>query len=274
MVGAVLLLSSCTLRVQHLPPEQVLERAVRAVQELDSATFAVQAQFQGPQTIGDLFTVNLDGRLQDAGRQLAFTVDATLETSAEQTEPSQANADVVITDDQTVYVRFRELSGTVFEALFGKDVASGTWWQLPSGNDAVSPELTPDPTLLRAQASVITVTKDLGPGSVNGRAVYRYATKIDQQKLHDYLQSSAQEHGQKFDEAQFAADWGDVTMSGTVSIDAKTYFLHSITWDFASVPADDGLTGHLVVELKDHNAAEPIVPPAASTPWVGTLPTL
>ena len=277
ITGSVVLLASCTPQVVQLPPEQVLRSAAEAVQQLTSADFTLQGTFIG--LLGGREEVALDtqGRLQDGGKQLAFSITTTLKNPAVDDEVSTVSADVVVAAEEEIYVQMKELSGDMLKTLLDGThmTPSDTWWKFPADGDGASAHVTPDPTLLRAQAQVITVTHDDGIGSIDGRPVYRYTTAVDREKLRQYLQTVASTQGQTFDEAAFERTWGAIAITGTIAIDAQTFTIHDLTWAFAPLQGMEGLHGNLHVLLSSFNAASPIVPPSRYTELpAGPLPML
>jgi hypothetical protein len=271
----VLLLSACATP-GSLAVDQVLQKSADASRNLTSV--AVQAQgtvrIQGD-TSTYVLEPNIHGTLQDGGSQvhLQFDVKGMLEQSQEK-HNIDASAQVTVGGPGDVYLRIETLAITPPHPLLQSEAIrqlTGTWWQLPhqgSGAD-VAGDLTPDPKLLRAQAQVVRVTKDYGLASIHGSEAYHYDITIDPQKLRAFLQKAADEQQQEFDDAEVTDLLERYQATGSIWIDAKTFFIHRLEWSISpKVKGDDGVTADIVIDFTRHNAADPITLPLDAQPFL------
>jgi hypothetical protein len=137
----------------------------------------------------------------------------------------------------------------------------GRWVRMPaSESSSLQTGVTPDPSFLRAQAQVITVTRDKGLQNIHGRDAYSYDVALNKEKLFAFLRASAAERNEAFDSSSAEAFATAFSATGGLWIDAADFFVHRLTWDMES-KADDGLTAKIDVEFTDHNKAPGIVPP-------------
>ncbi|MBI3331894.1 hypothetical protein HYZ99_02955 [Candidatus Peregrinibacteria bacterium] len=258
--------AACT-RPSNLPPEQVLQNAARASQELTSARYTLAAAFtsHAPDRVVDM-DIGIEGVLQDGGKQTQFTMTFDGVVSEAGTRYDTEGAlDVIVAWENDVYLFLRSLSVDPPYPLLSADALQrfqGTWWNIPSSADPRSSSaVTPDPRLLRTQSEVVRVVKDHGIEDINGRDAYHYDVVIDRGKLALFLKKVADQRGEPFDPSQTDAFLSALHATGELWIDAETFFVHRIVW---TVPASDeaGLSGELQVDLRDHGAAPPVTPPA------------
>lgn len=277
IAGCSVLLAACSAQdIVVLPPEQVMERAADQVHSLSSATFHATASIEhllpGAGTVG----ITSDGVMQDGGRQLAFTVNAVMEDPNGK-QDSSVEAELIVAGDDETFVKLHTLKGDIPAAFFGNGVPPlDVWWQFPSQQgSAPGSSLTPDPSLMRAQAQVVNIERDRGIAEVGGHSVYQYDTVVDIAKLRAYLQEVAEARGEAFDAKAFEQSWARLSIRGVLEIDAKTFFVRKIDWTFVPVDEGKGLRGTISMTLSDHNTAAPVVPPtdAQPFPW-GTLPVV
>lgn len=260
--------------VHSLAPEEVLQRAAKATQSLESAQYVVQGDFESKvDTQSMLGTVRMDGMLQHAGEQLRFQLD--VDTDIDDLSGASSvsgTVEVVMIAPDEVYMNIHALTSQPSSTLFQPDVIgkiAGSWWLLPSGDTPpVTGTVTPDPRLLQAQAQVVEVTKDRGVTTVNGRETYHYDVALNKDKLVAFLATAASQKGEVFDAQQVREDLEQLQASGQLWIDAEEFFLQKITWVLQSLPIGGGTaSASLTVTFRNHNAAPPILPPSEFKPF-------
>ncbi len=269
------LLSGCAGR-RGLPPEQVLKNAATQSQQLDSTNFTGEAtvQWSGDDALYNM-QASLTGSLVASGRDthIYARTNGTVKQRG-QSYDVRADLQMVSLDGKEVYVRVGEVtSDPVNPLLVRKEIQSfiGHWWQLPGGEGApVSPEsITPDPRLLRAQLEVVTVLKDNGIHTVNGRDVYLYDVGIDQQKLLEFLQALSAQGESSADAAQAAAFWRMFTARGSLVIDAHTFAIERLAWQLQPTPeSNQSFSVNFFLDFMDRNHGEPVMPPQGAQQYV------
>ncbi|MDD5623430.1 MAG: hypothetical protein PHI23_01830 [Candidatus Peribacteraceae bacterium] len=266
------LLVSCGPLTQGLQPEEVLRNAAQKSSELLSAHFTVDAEYAvTSSTMPTTGTAKLTGALQDGGEQVSFTLDAAAQMAPEGGESFTitATSDVFLVGKEEVYFRLSALSVDPASDLFKEDLLQyllNKWWFLPSSaaqEKAPAADITPPPSLIRAQSQVVQVTKDLGMTEINGREAYHYAVTVDAAKLLAYLEQVAVEQQQPFDRTATEQSLSTLQADGELWIDAETFFVQKIIWNIKSFALGEDLTlnGTFTASLTDHNAVPPLTLP-------------
>ncbi len=284
----VLSMASCVILAACLPvkngdarllPEEVLRRAADATQTLESAQYVMEGNFDvanGARMAEG--TVRIDGSLNDAGEQLHFQMDVAANIRDESEEYSvQANLEVSLLSRDEVYMNVHSLSSQPPNAIFRSEVLRNLidrWWLLPRGDtppEATS--VTPDPRLLRIQSQVVTVTKDRGMKTVDGRETYHYDVALDTEKLVAYLSEQSAQRGDAFDAAKVKEDLNSVTASGELWIDAETFYMQKIFWNVQQIPIEGYGTASLsmTITFRNHNAAPVLEPPLDAKPFTPAI---
>lgn len=258
-----LMLASCASQ-SDVPSEVVLNRSTQANSTLDSAAFDLDVLLNIPGAQG---TTTVDaaasGVMQHGGTQLEFSVEA--EGSSPAGGQWSVLARFIVAGMNEVYAKVDELSmpsasaGPAAGQLAG---FTGKWWLLPTASGTEGqPNVTPDPRMLRMQTEAIDVLRDRGIVSINGRQAHHYDVAVNPEKLATFL-SSLDAGAEPVDPAQF----GEVTVTGELWIDAETYILRRAEWRAESpVPGQDPLMT-LYVDISDHNTDLTVSPPADAQP--------
>lgn len=256
--------------IQMLTPEEVLSNAAQVSMDLET----VRYDFSGDVNLTDANdvatngTVNVEGFLRDSGEQLQFTLDFNATTKyPEGDSVLSATVDVIVAGSDDLYVRLEryELEGAnpFFNTeLLGK--FAGTWWKVPSRDNQVSAvSLTPNPRILHAQSQVISVVKDKGLATLQGRPMYHYDISLDQDKMVSYLRQIADEGNGEFDETAVRASLADLQATGEIWIDAESFVVQRLHWDLLQKVTSTSQQFHtsFTVNFSDHNNAPAIVPP-------------
>lgn len=239
-----------------------------ASQELRSATYELTADLDGKAAdVGVRGTLKLKGTLQQGGKENQFNLQ--LDGTAEQKGSHyafKADADLAseANGDFSFFLRSAQMDPP--HPLLKPEVLSrllGKWWKIPSGQKDASPSVTPDPRLLRAQSEVVSVTRDRGLDTIDGADAYHYDVAIDPQKFIAFLRETARQKGDSFDPEAVARDLGAYTASGELWIDAKTFYVHRLSWHIQNARSDAPATLTLSIraDLRDHDKAVPIVFP-------------
>ncbi|TSC79528.1 MAG: hypothetical protein G01um101425_459 [Candidatus Peregrinibacteria bacterium Gr01-1014_25] len=275
LVSGLCVLTACgTTAVAPLPPEEVLQRATDAIPSLVSAAFSLDAEVGGVLP-GATVSIRAKGRLQDGGQRLSL--DGALRVKGGDM-PLGLEGDIVVVGERDVFVRLRSMDeGPLRDAFAGLAPGglTGVWWRVPStqNEDAAAPE-SPDPTLLRLQASVLRVTEDHGTATIDGAPTYHYAVDVDVDKLRTYLSEVARSRGEAFDAEAYEKQWASTHIAGEVWIDAETFYLRKIAW--TATPRESkasGLSGTLTATFSEHNAADPILVPEDARDLPLSLPS-
>jgi len=275
LLSAILLVSCQEQEPPGLPPEEVLSNAAHASQNLESALFTMVGSFSGDVkgvNTGMRGSVRVEGVLQNGGEQVQLKVN--LDASARQPDASSNFTglfDVIVAGPKEVYLQLHSLEVDQENGIFRPDLIEmfrGKWWQLPSEmQQGPSTPVTPDPRLLRAQSEVVKVVKDYGIETRGDRRVYHYSVVIDPEKLLAFLTKVAEERGEDLDAEAVRVFLQGLDAKGELWIDAETFYVHSLSWTITPITLEDGRTvsGSFTVDLRDHNAAPPISPPAEAT---------
>ncbi|MAE68570.1 MAG: hypothetical protein QF793_03235 [Candidatus Peribacteraceae bacterium] len=262
-----------------IPPEEVLQRATRAVQTLDSAQYVLQGDFDmKSNTFAAIGTARMDGMLASGGEQLRFQLDLTADIDSFEGPSSIAGTlEVVVISEEEVYMNIHSLSSQPSSTLFRPEmigVIAGKWWLLSEGDTPPAVEsVSPDPRLLQAQAQVVSVTRDRGMTTINGRDVHHYDVALDTEKLVAYLSAVAEENGGEFDAAEVRKEVKAIEASGQLWIDAETYYVQKIEWVVQSLPINRGGAASVkfTITFRNHNDAPAIVPPKDAKQFSPTM---
>jgi len=273
-LGSVLVLLSCTSK-RDLSSADVLHRAALASQNLDSARFAVNG--------GLTYTVDdskieangvLEGVLQDGGRQTKTTVhiNGKMQDQASSAQNMTVKGEVIITSPTEIFLKFETLLIDPIAAHPPEKLSSltGKWWKLPSsGSNALGQTMTPDPSLLQAQAEVVIIKSEEPMEQINGREAYHYRVTLDKTKLIAYLRRVAEEQKEDFDEERMQSVLQNFDAEGELWIDAEHFYLHRIEWKILPALGQDPAAFSLLftIDLRDHGNAPPVSPPADAEPF-------
>lgn len=266
-VGALLVLASCA-RPSTLPPDDVLRRASQATQDLASARYTIEGALTSGKDAGSHGTANIEGILQDSGKQTQFTL--TLAGSfANEGRSYNANGsmEVIVVWNQELFLFLKDLVVEPAHPLLDRasvELFRGKWWKIPEasqGNAAIT--VTPDPRMLEAQAEVVKVDRDRGMMTIDGRSVYHYDVSLDREKLAAYMKRIAEERGETLSVEELQEKLQGLVATGELWIDAETFFVHRLTWNVRKEdPGDDsGFALTFTANLRDFNTAPFITPP-------------
>lgn len=273
IIAVSLALVSCASKgestVPELAPAEVLSRAAKATQSLESAQYVAQGDFDSTtdaqSTQG---TFRMDGMLQKAGEQLRFQLDLDAEMDAlDESSTVSGTVEVVMISSDEVYMNLHSLASQPSSAIFDPSMVSviaGKWWKLPETDTApVTGTVTPDPRLLHAQAQVVEVTKDRGVDIVNGVPTYHYDVRLNKEKLVSYLAAVAQEKGAEFAPELVREDLKNLEASGQLWIDAEHFYIQKIVWVLQSLTLKNGgsASASVTITFRNHNSAPNIIPP-------------
>ncbi len=236
---------------------------------IESADFRVEATLHQLLPGFAPVTVEAAGTLTDGGQQMLFDVDASTTTPG-MDDLTRLKAAVAVGGEHDAYVRLDVIQGAVLEAILGADAMSawiGKWWKLPAEDAGAFPPITPDPSLLRLQAEVLSVVKDLGIVAMDGFDTYHYEVRVDPAKLRTYLQAVLEARGEPVDEALLDEQSKTIDGSGEVWIDADTFYLRRVRWSLKDAAKQDGFTAEIDAHLEHFNAAKQIELPLGAEPF-------
>lgn len=265
-----IILASCA-RVQGVAPAEVLRRAARASQELSSAHVSVIADLSSTTSA---MHIEADGRMQDAGRQMAFmfSVENTSRAQADAYQ-WQATGEVIVAAEEEVYLRLLSLGSNPPHPLIGGGHLAPLlkqWWHIPQEGQRQRAPITPDPRFLRLQTEIVHVEHDRGITDLRGDEAYHYDVRLDERKLLAFLEEVARERGETFDEEEWGKTLNDSDIRGELWIDVERYVLHQASWTVTPREESrsiDSQTFTLLAVIRDHDAADPVVPPTESKPF-------
>jgi len=276
-------LHSSSSPVSSIGAEEVMRFAAEKSRALQSARLTGDGRFHlegGALPLSG--TVELNGVLQDAGNsvQMSASVDVLVSpgTDAGQTFRLRGAGDMIIASQKELYFKIQSLSTEPEGSLFQPELVAllaGQWWQLPapsSGQDEGTVSggnpMTPSPNVLRAQAQVVRVEKDLGSVTLDSASAYHYAVALDPDKLIAYLEEVATARNETLDRDSLASSIAGLKATGEMWIDAQTYYLKKVTWEIQELSTDLGmLSGSFAVQLSDFDRAPPVAPPADAKPF-------
>lgn len=273
VILSVCLLCACSsqqVSVPHLPPEEVLQRAAKATQTLDSAQYTIQADFD---TNSEVLSVQgkaqIDGSLREAGKQLRFLADISADIKQLQERATVDGAiEIIMMSEDEVYVRVHSLQTSPSDAMFSPVILaaiSGGWWLLPADNPPpIASSITPDPRLLEMQSHVISVERDRGIDTISGRDAYHYDVVINTEKLLAYLSEVYQKQNDTFDRSAYEESFIHMQAQGELWIDAENFYMQKLQWEISDLPLDGGDTASVAftVHFRNHNSTPQITPPA------------
>lgn len=276
IILGVLLLVACGKQkpsVANLSPQEVLERASQATRNLRSAEYALTSEFDAAnESMSVNGTATVNGVLTDSGKQLHFLSEFSgfLSDASESQITLDGALEVAVIDKNEVYINLHSLSIQPEIPLFSPSVLKafiGQWWQVP-GSDVRQPaisEVTPEPSLLRAQAEVVTITSDMGAEMLDGQSAYHYAVAVDSGKLLNYMETLAKESGTAFNAKAAELQIKNFAATGELWIDATTFHLKKSTWVLQNLRSTFAPGGELNVKftvlLHSQNADLEVSPP-------------
>lgn len=244
-----------------LPASDVLSRAVSASSQLTSAAF--QGTVHVVKEKAWNADASLEGHVSNGGQQSDIHVSAAMQmlTSSQNAHVQMAGRAIV--DGPVRYVQLQSIESTpAMEPFSQLSPVQGIWWKISAPIGATDSLMSPDPSLLRAQAAIIRVVRDEGFVHIRGHRTYHYGVDIDRKKLEDFL--SLQSANARHDVDSILRTFDQYIVNGEVWIDAETFVLRRVLWDVRK--KDDQLMQIVFdISVTDHNASISIVPPSTYT---------
>lgn len=249
-----------------------MEKAVLAAQELRSAAFSATVDLHRDEGGRDVtIKAQLDGRTQDAGKELALSVDMDMSsTVAGQMTTLGAKGDVVVLDEGETYLRVTSVEGN--DPTFANPMLVGLlnqWWKLPVTGSGAAGAM--DPRLLRLQTEVLRVTDDHGIEEYGNKEAYHYDVGVDEGKFVAFFEEIAAQRGDARQTDALRELLASDDIRGEAWIDAATFQVLRLKWDIASKEGKPPMAFALDVSFSGHNAADPITPPADAQPFPNDL---
>lgn len=272
IVLACLALGACTSAspsIQQLPSDEVLRKAADASAKLETAEYAINGTFDYRAPAGQANgTMHVDGVLADAGKQVQLKMDLTgsYAQGAGQENAINGTTEIVVIPDDGVYLKLDSLVMQPDTSVIPPELLSkftGTWWLLPDSTPVPASQITPDPSLLRAQSDVVKVVSDHGIVTLGGIPAYHYDVSVDSQKFVRFLSALAEQNHESFDEDESLKKIQSVDSSGELWIDAVTFNLLKVRWDIRALPVSETavLDVAFTADMKNQNAPVKILPP-------------
>jgi hypothetical protein len=272
----LLLFGACRVDAPALPFEEVLRNAVMVSQTVTSAAFRTDASiaFRGGSFGDGGGNLHLQGTINDGGRLVATAVDGSLRfrDGEGQDRTVRALLDTVSVNAQRFYLMIRSLvadpSGGIFDATTVQRL-QGVWWEFSREGSEADLTVAPSIRLLQAQASVVTVTRDLGVDRVDGVPAYHYAVVLDPERFFVYMQALAEERGEQIDEQELRTQIQSLQATGELWISAQDFHLLRADWEIPSLRMTEGSLVRVESStvLSQYGAAPAIQMPAQSQPF-------
>ena len=273
-----LLLSACMLvsclpgesNVPNIAPEEVLRRSADASRTLQSATFNgsadIKIERQDAGTVVSYFS--LDGALQDSGQKLHLVVDgAVAGGTPEKPIEGEGKLEIIAARNSDLFFFLHSLKMTDAQSAFSPSMIEtivGSWWHMPVQQQDGIVSITPDPSLLKAQAEVVKVTEDHGIDTLDGEKAFHYDVAIEPELLVDFLRKVSDDKGEEFKEEEVRKTIGQTEMTGSLWIDINTYYVHRLEWNIVQ-NIDDSESPKVTIifelDMRNQNKADPIVIP-------------
>lgn len=216
----------------------------------------------------------MEGKMQNAGKQLSFSANLDVQSGASRLKGS---IDMIVAGERETYLKINELTMAPESMLFPSAILSqvaNQWWLLPSATGSMinTSDITPDPSFLNMQTSIINVTKDRGLDTINGRSAYHYDVSVDPAKMKTYLEDVATKRGDSNESNPFEG----MNAVGELWIDSRTFVVHRVIWNLTSTDSAKPLTVHIDAVFANHDKPVTISLPAGAKPLpVGaTLPSI
>jgi len=288
IIGALCLVLVACARppVQRLPVEEVLARAARESQRVESVAFSgdVLLTYASPDREDWMKEVTgeaqISGVSQNGGAQVALEADVVLRSTAN-TDGGElrGTVQIVVASPTETYVRIENIRDDSASTFLPQDILegiSGVWWLLPSdGTEAFGTSVTPDPQIINAQSQVVRVSEDKGFATVDGHTTYHYVTAIDPEKLVTYFSElSLEEGGLEFDPQALRTFVEESDAQGELWIDAESFLLRRVEWSVNAVPLgpERMLSLRFSIDLTDQGSGAPVTIPKGAKPMGLSLP--
>lgn len=262
-----LALVGCT-RLPELSSDEVLRRAARVSGDLESSVFSLDASTTT--SPGTALTFDVEGVFQSGGDQVEAKGNIEGHIQQQNTRHAvQSTFETFIAWDEDVYLKISSLDIKPSYPLLSAEALEmfrDRWWRIPQTKaEAGSSRIAPDPGILRAQAEVVSVTRNLGGTTVNGRPAFHYAVALDRQKLLEYLAQVAGARGEEFDREGMQVLLEGIDATGELWIDAESFLMHRLTWEITKKDGAASSMTRVSLTFRDHNAAPVIAPPKGAT---------
>ena len=280
VVLACLALGACasaSSAIKPLPYDEVLRRAAEESLKLETAQYTVDGTFdlhtKASQAQGN---VRIDGVFADKGKQVQLQLDLTATYSGADGTANVINGttEVIVAGNDAVYMKLDSLTMQPENVLIPPEVLgrfAGKWWSLPGQTPVAAMQAAPDPSLLRAQSDVVSVTSDHGIENLAGVPSYHYSVMLDPQKFVRYLSAIAEQKHRPFDATGELKSLESLKTDGELWIDATSFALRKVRWNLHDVPVTAGKGGTFdcafTADVRNHNAAVKIVPPPDAKPF-------
>lgn len=272
----VLLLAACTPDVPELPSEEVLRRATLQAQTTTAAAFSADGtmSYTGGAFGNGNGTLHADGLLTNSGDTVATTFDVALHFQDPSGTQSDATTllDTILVQGERLYLKIHRLESPSMGGLFDPMLVTAlqnTWWIFDAPEEDSSPSVTPSVQLLQAQASVVTVTRDLGVTKLEGVPVYHYAVAIDPERFLEYARELHRESEVPLDEEGLRVELGGLQATGELWIRASDFGVAQMAWEIPALPLPDHslLALSFTMRWTDAAGAPPIVIPSDAKPF-------
>lgn len=263
--------AACAPKALSLPSEEVLRRAIVAAPSVSSSAFSAEGTLQYS---GGVFgegdgTVRVEGVMQDGGNMAKSTVNLALRFRSDdgQEQSIQALLEMILVSGRRLYLNVSTLESPPEFSVFDPALVAtflGRWWIFEAPEENAAIPVAPSPRLLQAQASVVTVTRDLGVTALNGVTAYHYGVAIDPDRYLDYARELHRDAGAVLDEAAARAEIDRLQATGELWIAAEDFRILKVMWDIPALPLPEGSTLHAVFTItwEDAGNVDPIVIPA------------
>ncbi len=240
-----MLLTACQSAPTPLPATEVLKRAIISTMTLESVKIDATVDM----TVKNqplAFVFALTGSLSPIKHAWVLDAGGTFTTSKFAT--FNVRAKLASPDEGSVFLRIAELHSTNVRSLRAfTGGLLGQWWSLSSASG--TSKLTsfgPDPSLIDAYASAITIESGGLEQAGDGKYAYHYTVHIGSGAIAAFGEAGAESLPK---------------ISGDLTIDATSFALQKVLWKVRGLPSGIGvITAGVDVRFHDQNAEKIVLP--------------
>lgn len=257
-------LCACTAQ-ESFSPEEVLHKSSAANVGLTSAHLSLSAKASVKVESVNVMngSLQVDGNIQSGGKQfeVQYATEGTYAVSASPITWNARGKMIVLSENETYLIADQIETNSPLMSM------SGTWFRLPSLQPA-SPNITPDPRLLRLQSDAVRVIKNHGTSMYQSKRMYHYDVELDAERVSAFFVSisDAQSLAAKNTVTQLLSEYD---VKGELWIDQETFLLTKAVWTIARKD-DSSVQATIEMSLSDIGKPVSITAPAEFEPFPTT----
>lgn len=248
----IILLSACANRDPQLSPEEVIRRAVIRSHTVESVSVALSGNMKLESQPSLSGSIVVQGVVRSGGR--AWSADSSfIVESTGGLGHTQASGRLVLVapGNGQIFLRPESMEGMLGEAVRRTLTGSVSgWWVMGEEQKVDVSSQTPDPDTLSAYADAIVVTENFGiQDGVDGDR-YHYKVELKPEAI-AILDPSA--------------DASELSATGELWIDTKTFVLTRAMWDIDGLRSEHGVARiHADALFTDYDSSPQIQGPVGS----------